>query len=184
MTAHAEDLALGREVARAIREAREGAGLSQLALSARIGVSRGTVEHIERLSGKVDVGFMKVAAAAREAGLRLGLYRENPAILERKLERERAAVRAAKARERHFRIALQLATRDPGAVSKLREARRMVALWKEARSCSPEYIDGWSRIVNEEPLLAAKRLLEVDPAWLDAMFQNTPFALGTEPGRK
>ena len=176
------DLALGRDIGQAIRRARKGAGLSRDALSKKIGVSRGTLQHIEQFDGKVDVGFMKVAAAAREAGLRVGLHKEHPGMLERRLERERAAVRAARAREQHFRIALRLAMSDEQAQERLSEARRMVALWKENQSCSPEYIEAWSRIVHQEPFEAAKRMLEADPGWLDAMFQNTPFKLDRVPG--
>lgn len=74
---------------------------------------------------------------------------------------------------------------DAQAQEKLDEARRMVALWKKARSCGRQYIEAWSRIVHQEPFEAARRILEADPGWLDAMFQNTPFKLDHAPiGKK
>ena len=171
------DIQAGREIGGAIRRAREASGLSQTALSRRAGFCRSTLHSIEHFDGKLDIGLLKVSAAAREAGLVFGIHRQRPQLLERRLERERAAGRAAGVRERHFRIAAELAIGEAGALERLRDARRMVGLWRKNGACSPRYIEAWSEILDSKPSEVARRLLAIDPEWLNAMFQNTPFGI-------
>ncbi len=51
----------------------------------------------------------------------------------------------------------------------------MVELWRENKTCSERYIDGWSEIVNSPPTEAALKIANIEKSWIDAMFQNTPF---------
>jgi transcriptional regulator with XRE-family HTH domain len=175
------DVQAGREIGGAIRRAREANGLSQTVLSQRAGVSRSTLHSIEHFDGNLDVGLLKVSAAAREAGLMFGIYRESPQILERRLERERAANRTAGSRESHLRIAAELAIGDEKALRRLEDARRMVNLWRRNGACSPRYIEAWSEILDSKPSEVARRLLSIEPGWLNAMFQNTPFGIENPP---
>ena len=176
------DVQVGRNIGQAIRQARKSQGESQQKLAHRAGLSRGTLEKIERFDGSLDVGLLNVAAAVREAGLHIGLFRENPRILERRLEQERAARRAANVREKHLRLAAELAIGDPKAIARLKDARRMVVVWRENNSCSPRYIEGWSEILAAQPKEVAKKVMAIEPDWLNAMFQNTPFHIdGPEP---
>jgi transcriptional regulator with XRE-family HTH domain len=169
------DARVGSSIGQAIRQARISKGESQQKLARRAGLSRGTLEKIERFDGSLDVGILNVAAAAREAGLHFGLFQENPRILERRLEQERAARRAANVREKHLRLAAELAIGDAEAVARLDDARRMVAVWRQNKSCSPKYIEGWSAILDAQPREVARKLMSIEPGWRNAMFQNTPF---------
>lgn len=171
------DLQAGQDIGRAIRVAREASGLSQQSFSRLVGCSRSTLHHIEHFNGHLDIGVLKVAAAAREAGLQFGFYRESPDLLQRKLERERAGSKASNVREKHLRIAAGLAVGDNGAFKRLEDARRIVDLWRKNGACSPRYIEGWAEILNGEPVAVAKKMLSLDQDWVNAMFQNTPFAL-------
>lgn len=165
-----------RGIGGAIRQARAQRGLSQATVAKRIGVSRSTLNHIEHFDGSLDVGILKIMAAANAVGVQLGLHKEPPALLERRLERERAAARVAAVREKHFRIAAALAIGDPAAISALQRARDMVQLWRHNRSCSDEYIRRWSGIVDQPAEEAARGILSIPGDWLNAMFQNTPFS--------
>lgn len=173
------DINTGREIGAAIRAARKRLGLSQADVCRKIGVSRSTLDHIERFNGRLDVGVLKMIAAARQAGLQMGVHGESPGILERRMERARAAAHVASVREKHFRFAAMLAVNDKRALARLKEAREMVRLWVKNRSCSEEFIARWSDIVNREPASAAKRILSIEPDWLNALFQNTPLVLGS-----
>lgn len=166
---------LPESLGRSIQLARKALGHSQLHLAQKIGVSRATLDHIEKFDGKLDVGFLKVLAAAREVGLHVAVHHEDPRLTERRLEREKALTRAAKARETHLRLAALLATGDRAALDHLRKARRMVGLWRENKTCSARYIEGWDAIVRAAPRDAARGIAGIDPAWADAMFQNSPF---------
>lgn len=165
----------GGEIGQAIKAARKHHGRSQKQVAEKMGVSRTTLDHIEKFDGKLDVGILKVMAAAREVGLNVGIYRESPQLMERRLERERAVSRAARVRENHLRLAALLAIEDGEALERLYKARRMVELWRENKTCSERYIDGWSEIVNAGPAEAARKIVKIDKPWVDAMFQNTPF---------
>lgn len=162
-------------IGRAIQTARKESGRSQKDVAQKVGVSRSTLDHIEKFDGKLDVGLLKVMAAAREVGLHLAIYRESPQLMERRLERERAHARSAQARESHLRLATLLAFEDGEALDRLKKARRMVDLWRANNTCSQRYIDGWSEIVYAPPKEAARKIATIEKAWRDAMFQNTPF---------
>ena len=95
--------------------------------------------------------------------------------MERRLERERAAARVALVREKHFRLAAELAIGDAKAASRLAGARRMVELWRRNGACSERYIDAWSKILRAKPAKVAREMLAIPPEWRNAMFQNTPF---------
>ncbi len=170
------DVQAWQQIGRAIRVAREAQGLSQEILSERVGCSRSTLHQLENFKGNVDIGALKIAAAAREAGLRFGIYRDSPDLLERKLERQRAANRNSGVREKHFRLAAELAVGKHDAFKRIEEARRMVQLWRQNNSCSPEYIARWSDILSGQPLDVARKILSIEDGWLNALFQNTPFA--------
>ncbi|MGQ0655023.1 MAG: helix-turn-helix transcriptional regulator [Betaproteobacteria bacterium] len=168
-------VAAANAIGRAIRAARVQRRIAQSRLAQSIGVSRSTLNHIEHFDGSLDVGVLKFVSAAQEVGVQLGVHQEPPVLMERRLERERAAARAAAAREKHYRIAAALALGDPAAVSSLRGARAMVRLWRERKTCSEEYIRRWSGIVDGSPRKAAKGILRIPPGWANALFQNTPF---------
>ena len=164
-----------RHIGQAIQTARKESGRSQKDVAEKVGVSRSTLDHIEKFDGKLDVGLLKVMAAAREVGLHLAIYRDSPQLMERRLERVRVHARTAHARESHLRLATLLAFGDGEALRRLKKARRMVDLWRVNKTCSQRYIDGWSEIVCAPPKEAARRIATIDKAWRDAMFQNTPF---------
>lgn len=177
----ASDIEAGREIGSAIRVGRKERGLSQVQVSASIGVSRSTLDHIERFDGRHDVGVVKFIAAARVVGLHLHALSDNPAMLAQEAEQARAAQGVANLRERHYRLAALLAISNPAAIAQLENARRMVVLWRKNKICGEEFIEAWGNIVREDPPLAAKKILEISQDWINAMFQNTPFALGA-PG--
>lgn len=100
----------------------------------------------------------------------------SPAILARRLERARAAEREAVRRAQQYKLTAMLALHEPGAIAVLHDERRMVELWRQNKTCRENYIEGWREIVREEPALAAKKIMGLAPEWINAMFQNTPFA--------
>ena len=174
------DIRAARSIGQAIQDARKGSGRPQTQVAMKIGVSRSTLDHIEKFDGKLDVGLLKVMAAAREVGLHLAIYQESPQLMERRLERERAISRTAQVRESHMRLATLLAFEDGEALERLEKARRMVDLWRANNTCSRRYIDGWSEIVCSSPKDAARKIANIEKSWRDAMFQNTPFHVPEE----
>jgi transcriptional regulator with XRE-family HTH domain len=155
------------------RERRLAAGLSQSVAAERAKVGRSTLIHFEQ--GRKDVRLSNVLALAAAIGASFGMRAESPEHAERVHLRSQEAMKMMSRRHAHARIALDLALRRPPALRALVEARSMVTLWKRHRTCSEHYIDAWSRILRGKPGQVAARLHDIDPRWIDALLQNTPF---------
>lgn len=162
-----------KRLGRDLRERRRAVGLSQadVAKSARVG--RSTLIHLEQ--GDKDVRLSKALAIAGAVGTSIAVEGESPELARRRQARAEEALRLAARRERHLRIAVDLALGRPDALRSLDEARDMVRLWKRDGTCSPFYVDGWSKVLRGRPAHVARRIQGIEAQWLDAMLQNTPF---------
>jgi transcriptional regulator with XRE-family HTH domain len=157
-----------------LRDRRQSAGLSQVATAAAAGVGRSTLIHLEQ--GKKNVNLSSALAIAEVVGAVVGVQNERAEQVERRHLRADEALRLARRREAHFALAIDLALGRSSALRALEDARNMVALWKRDRTCSPFYIDGWSKLLRGDAGQVARRIRDIDPQWQDAMFQNTPFS--------
>ncbi len=162
-----------KEIGSAVRERRAATGLSQAAVAKSARIGRSTLIHFEQ--GRKDVRLSNVLAIASAIGASFGLRPASPEQAERVLLRSEEATKLMRRRHAHARIALDLALRKPAALRALAEARAMVALWRKHRTCSEQYIAAWSQILRGRPQQVAARLRDMDPAWIDALLQNTPF---------
>lgn len=92
----------------------------------------------------------------------------------RKLVRLEQEIRLRNRRERHLRIAVELAGNDANAAELIARARQRVILWRRNRTCSPFYIDRWSEILALPPPEIARALSSLGE-WEDALLQNSPW---------
>jgi hypothetical protein len=76
---------------------------------------------------------------------------------------------------RHLRLSIELASDARAASEKIARARERVALWRRKRSCSPFYIERWSKLLALPPRKLAKAMASLGE-WEDALFQNTPWS--------
>src|SRR6266849_6026362 len=132
-----------------LRDKRVAAGLSQLRAAQTAGVGRSTLIHLEQ--GHKDVRLSNVLSIAEAIGASFGLQSESPERLERLRLRAEAALKAARRRQAHSHLALDMALKRPHALRALDDARSMVSLWRKNRTCSAHYIDEWSRILKGTP---------------------------------
>jgi hypothetical protein len=79
------------------------------------------------------------------------------------------------ARERHLRLAVELAAEPRAARGKIARARSVVDLWRSNRTCSQYYIKRWTELLALPPAQLARRMASL-AEWEDAMFQNTPWS--------
>jgi hypothetical protein len=93
----------------------------------------------------------------------------------RKLARLEEEIKRLERRERHLRLALCLAADESAAAALVAKARQRVDLWRRNRSCSPFYIDRWSRALALPPREIAKEMASLGE-WEDAMLQNSPWS--------
>jgi transcriptional regulator with XRE-family HTH domain len=156
-----------------LRQRRRAAGLSQIETAKGARVGRSTLIHLEQ--GAKDVRLSSAFAIAQAVGASIAIGGEPAELAGRRQARAEESLRLAARRERHLRLALDLALGRPGALRALEAARAMVRLWKTAGTCSPFYIERWSKVLRGEPTRVARRIGRIDPEWLDAMLQNTPF---------
>ncbi|MBL8512494.1 MAG: helix-turn-helix domain-containing protein [Betaproteobacteria bacterium] len=178
-----------QRVANGVRAAREARGESQAALALRAGVARTTLIGIEAGRGAQSGSIARVLAAL---GLNLIIGEDQQsklratALVERKLARLQAEGKGRDRREAHVRLAARLLANEPGARDALKDARRMVCVWRVTGSCSPAYADAWEQVLAGSPTQVGRALISLDETWANALLQNTPFSnalVGTAEAR-
>jgi transcriptional regulator with XRE-family HTH domain len=156
-----------------IKDRRMRKGLTQETLAAVAQVSRAVLSRleqgkpqpvqtdtIERLLNALGVEPLVIDRPARDAA--------------RKLARLELQHRTVEQRNRHLRLAVELAGDEHRAPAKIARARERVALWRSKRTCSPFYIERWSRLLALPPRKLAKAMASLGE-WEDALFQNSPW---------
>lgn len=164
---------LAEQCGRLIREAREKQGLKQDELAGKAKVSRTIVSLLERGKAKaVQSDTLDRLLMALELQPQLSQPGRDGS---RKLARLEQELRLRRQRERHLRLAIELADDAAAAAAKIARARQRVELWRKNRSCSPYYIERWSRLLAQPPRKMAKDIASLGE-WQDAMFQNSPWS--------
>lgn len=154
-----------------IREQRARQGLTHRALASKARVSRAILSRLEQCKpSPVQSDTIDRLLDALEVKPALDLVGRDAA---RRLARLEQEVRRRERRERHLRLALELAGDGSAAKAKVARARERVALWREKKSCSPFYIERWSKLLAKPPRLLAREMSSLGE-WEDALFQNTP----------
>jgi transcriptional regulator with XRE-family HTH domain len=162
------------ELPNLIRARRLEMGLSQKQLAEAARVSRTTLSHVEQ--GKAPHVQMDVLARIMHAldlapRLSTGGSPDPGRLAARLAHRERLHAQ----RERHLRLAVELAADSRAARGRIARAREAVELWRRKRSCSPHYIRRWTELLSLPPPQLARRMASLGE-WEDAMFQNTPWS--------
>lgn len=170
---------LRQQLAPQIKSRRLALGMSQMRLSQLASVSRTT---LSRLEGGVDTPIQTDVLERILGALALSPRLDCAPMpdtarpdVEKQLARLREQIRMQELREKHWRLALDLATRPREMKRHVIAARAQVALWAQNRTCSPHYIHRWSEILNL-PLPAMAREMTTLGEWTNAMFQNTPWS--------
>jgi hypothetical protein len=78
-------------------------------------------------------------------------------------------------RSRHLRLVIKLADDAQAAARMIAKARERVELWRRKGTCSPYYIERWSRLLRLGPRKIAREMASLGE-WEDAMFQNSPWS--------
>jgi hypothetical protein len=116
---------------------------------------------IERLLRALEVEPQVIDPSVRDAARKLVRLEQQNKLVER--------------RNRHLRLAIELANDERGAAAKVAKARERVALWRSKRSCSPFYVERWSKLLALPPRKMAKAIASLGE-WEDALFQNSPWS--------
>jgi transcriptional regulator with XRE-family HTH domain len=164
---------LAEQYGKLIRDARERKGLAQTQLARKARVSRTVVSSLERGKSKaVQADTLDRLFAALELDAGIGGQSSEG---KRRLARLEHELKVREQRERHLRLAIELAADEAAAAPKVARARERVELWKQNRSCSPFYIQRWSQLLAQPPRQIAKSMSSLGE-WQDAMFQNSPWS--------
>lgn len=157
-----------------VRSRRHELNLSQQQLAKLAAVSRTTLSHVEQgKASHVQMDVLERILRALDLAPRLsaGSAPEHNRLAARMAHRERLHAQ----RERHLRLAVELAADPRAARGKIARAKEVVELWHRNRSCSPHYIKRWTQLLALPPSQLARRLASLGE-WEDAMFQNTPWS--------
>lgn len=156
-----------------IRDERIRRGWSQEDLASKAGVSRAVLSRLEQLKPKaVQSDTVDRLLAVLEVHAHLDPSGRNTV---RKLARLEQEVRLRQQRERHLRLALELGNDESAAGEKVAKARKRVELWRSQKSCSPFYIERWSKLLSLSPRKIAREMSSLGE-WEDALFQNSPWS--------
>lgn len=164
---------LAQQYGKLIKEARLRKGLKQQDLAEKAQVSRAVLSRLEQGKSKpVQSDTLDRLLAALDVRPQIdpssGEALRNLARLEQEIKR-------LERKERHLRLALRLAEDESAAAALVARARQRVDLWRRNRSCSPFYIDRWSRVLALPPREIAKEMSSLGE-WEDAMLQNSPWS--------
>ena len=165
---------LAEQYGKLIKDQRVRKGLTQTELAEAARVSRAVLSRleqcrplpvqtdtIERLLRALDISTAVADGSGRNDARKLARIEQ-----QRKLEQQR---------NRHLRLAIDLADDERAASAMMAKARERVELWRTKRSCSAFYIDRWSELLALPPRKLAKAMASLGE-WEDALFQNSPWS--------
>jgi transcriptional regulator with XRE-family HTH domain len=163
---------IAEQCGRLIRDARSRRGWKQEELASKAQVSRAVLSRLEQGKPKaVQSDTLDKLLAALEVRPQIG---QSSGDVSRKIARLEQEITRRERKERHLRLAINLVT-EPAAAAKVAKARQRVQLWRRNRSCSPFYIDRWSRLLALPPRKLAQEMASLGE-WEDALFQNSPWS--------
>ena len=116
---------------------------------------------LDRVLAALGASPRVVDASARDDARRLARL-EHGQALERR-------------RNRHYRLAIDLAADEKAARAMIARARERVDLWRGKGTCSPYYVDRCAHLLDLPPRPLAKAMTSLGD-WEDAMFPNSPWS--------
>jgi transcriptional regulator with XRE-family HTH domain len=165
---------LAAQYGQLIKDRRVHKGLTQEALAAAARVSRAVLSRLER--GKSQpVQTDTIERLLNALGVEPRVIDRSVGDDARRLARLEQQNKLAQQRNRHLRLAIELASDERAAATRIARARERVALWRSQRSCSPYYINRWSKLLALPPRKLARAMASLGE-WEDALFQNSPWS--------
>lgn len=165
---------LAEQYGKLIKDQRVRKGLKQEELAEAAQVSRAILSRLEQGKPR-PVQTDTIERLLKALGVESQVL-DHPARDDaRKLARLEQQNKLVQQRNRHLRLAIELANDERAASAKVAKARERVALWRSKRSCSPFYIERWSRLLALPPRKMAKAMASLGE-WEDALFQNSPWS--------
>jgi transcriptional regulator with XRE-family HTH domain len=164
---------LSVEYGKVIKDHRHRKGLNQQELADKAQVSRAVLSRLEqgKPSAVQSDTIDRILDALEVKPQVIGQLSPNDARMVARLEQEK---RLYQQRERHLRLALDLAADDEAAAAKIEKARERVELWRNKKSCSSFYIERWNQLLALPPRKIAREMSSFGE-WEDALFQNSPW---------
>ena len=165
---------LAQQFGHLIKDRRARKGLTQMALARSARVSRTVLSRLEQGNARAvqtDVLDRILAVLDVHAGVVDATAAHDPRVQAR-LEHQR---RRTQRREAHLRLAIVLSGDASTAADMIAKARERVRLWKRKSSCSPFYIERWSKLLALPPRKLAQAMVSLGE-WEDALFQNSPWS--------
>lgn len=165
---------LAEQYGKLVKDQRVRKGLTQKALSDAARVSRAVLSRLEQCKSQpVQTDTIERLLRALDIDPQV-LDRPAPGDA-RKMARLEQQRKLELQRNRHLRIAVELAADARGASAMVTRARERVELWRSKQSCSAFYIDRWSELLALPPRKLAKAMASLGE-WEDALFQNSPWS--------
>jgi transcriptional regulator with XRE-family HTH domain len=164
---------LAAQFGSSIKQARLAKGLTQADLSRAARVSRTILSKLEQdRPGPVQTDILDRIFQALGVSPQLAA---DPVREQRRRARAEHKAKLEQQLHRHLRLAVELASDPRGARIRIRKANQVVELWRRNRTCSPFYVNRWSRLLAQRPGELARSMTSLGE-WEAALFQNTPWS--------
>jgi transcriptional regulator with XRE-family HTH domain len=156
-----------------IRKERLAKGLKQAELASAAKVSRTVLSRLEQGKPRpVQTDVLDRILQALDVKPQLTA---DSIIEDRRRARLEHHAKLEQQRNRHLRLAVELANNPRHARELIAKARGVAELWRRNRTCSPLYIKRWSALLALSPGELARQMASLGD-WEDALFQNTPWS--------
>jgi len=156
-----------------IRKERLAKGLKQAELASAAKVSRTVLSRLEQGKPRpVQTDVLDRILQALDVKPQLTA---DSIIEDRRRARLEHHAKLEQQRNRHLRLAVELANNPRHARELIAKARSVAELWRRNRTCSPLYIKRWSALLALSPGELARQMASLGD-WEDALFQNTPWS--------
>jgi transcriptional regulator with XRE-family HTH domain len=164
---------IAEQFGKLIKQGRMKAGLRQEDLASAAGVSRTVLSRLEQEKpGPVQTDVLDRVLGALNLRPQV---KDLSANEDRKIARLEHQIKLDRQRDKHLRIAVNLASDEEAAVDLIGKARERVELWRRNKSCSPFYIERWSQILAQPARTQAREMTSLGE-WESALFQNSPWS--------
>lgn len=164
---------LSEHFGRLIARERLAQGVTQADLARNAGVSRTILSRLEQ--GKAAAVQTNILDRILGALGRAPDLANFPVPDDRRRARMDQQARLDRQRDRHLRLAIDLAADPSRARGLISRAKARVSLWEKNETCSAYYIKRWSELLALPPGRLARQMASLGQ-WEDALFQNSPWS--------
>jgi len=161
---------LSEQIGHLIKNKRASKGLKQEDLARDAAVSRDVISRLEQ-GHAPGIQADTVDKLCSALGIKVQVHEQGVSQRLARFEQQRVVDQR---KDRHLRLAVELAVDGARARDRINKAKDQIELWRRGKLCSEFYIRKWSEVLAMRPKKMAQAMAGFGE-WESAMFQNSPW---------